>query len=85
MYLVIDHNSLSNWILVVYALFSLIFPANLHDFNENNTDLQELVIFLQICAKAKTFLQIYGNPANLQIDIYLLKIWCKWPKYFFEV
>ena len=66
-------NNLSNWILVVYALFSLIFPANLRDFSENHTDLQELVIFLQICAKAKTFLQIYGNLANLQIDIYLLK------------
>ena len=37
----IDQNSLSNWILVAYALLSLVFPANLRDFNENNTDLQE--------------------------------------------
>ena len=31
----IDQNSLSNWILVIYALLSLVFPANLRDFNEN--------------------------------------------------
>ena len=72
MNLVIDQNNLSNWILVVYALFSVVFPANLRVFNEKHTDLQELGIFPQICAKANTFLQIYGNPVNLQIDIYLL-------------